>query len=124
MGHRRGGGEVEQVGVKQIVVDPGFGFGKTVTQNLRLIASVGTLLELGRPVMIGISRKSSIGAVLGTLDDPVPVQERLYGTLGATAAGVLAGASIVRTHDVRPTVEMLKVISSVRAAADRLETGP
>lgn len=101
-----------KAGVEDVVVDPGFGFGKTVRDNLRLIAASGEFLTLGRPVLIGISRKSTIGAVLGSQDDPAPVDERLFGTLGATAVGVMRGASIVRTHDVRSTVEMLKVLGT------------
>ena len=103
-------------GVRDIVVDPGFGFGKSVEDNLRLLGSVGRMLELGRPVLIGVSRKSTIGAVLATSADPVPVDGRLHGSLGAVAAGVFCGASIVRTHDVRPTVELLALMGSVLRA--------
>lgn len=99
-------------GVRHVVVDPGFGFGKTPRENLRLINEVETVCGLGRPVMIGVSRKSTIGAFLGSPERPVPVEDRLYGSLGATAVGVLRGASIIRTHDVRPTVEMLSLIGA------------
>jgi dihydropteroate synthase len=111
-------GEAEEAGVRHVVVDPGFGFGKTATENLRLLAETGQFLRLGRPVLVGISRKSTIGAVLGTPDAPVPVDERLHGTLGATSVAVLRGATLVRTHDVRPTVELLRVLSAT-AAQDR-----
>lgn len=100
-------------GVRQVVVDPGFGFGKAPRENLRLLREVQALLGLGRPVLIGVSRKSTIGAVLGSPGAPAPVAERLYGSLGAAAAAVLAGASIVRTHDVAPTVDMLRLIGAV-----------
>lgn len=100
-------------GVRQVIVDPGFGFGKTQRENLRLLREVQTLLGLGRPVLIGVSRKSTIGAVLGSPEAPAPIDQRLFGSLGAAAAGVLAGASIVRTHDVGPTVEMLRLIGAV-----------
>ena len=100
-------------GVRGVVVDPGFGFGKSPQENLTLIREVQALLELGRPVLIGVSRKSTIGTVLGSPDAPVPVQARLFGSLGATAVAVLGGASIVRTHDVRPTVEMVRSIGAV-----------
>lgn len=102
----------EEAGVTSVVVDPGFGFGKSPAENLRLIAEVQALLELGRPVMIGVSRKSTIGAYLGSPDHPAPVSERLYGSLGATAVGVIRGASIVRTHDVRPTAELVRLIGA------------
>lgn len=100
----------EALGVRHIVTDPGFGFGKTSAENLRLMNGVDRFVAMGRPVLVGISRKSTIGAVLGTPGGPLPVNERLYGTLGATAVAVLRGATIVRTHDIPPTVEMLRVL--------------
>lgn len=106
----------EARGVTQIIVDPGFGFGKTVQDNLRLINSLDLLCELGRPVMVGISRKSTIGAMLAYRDEPVAIEERLSGTLGATAVAVLRGASIIRTHDVRETADMLKLMSATLEA--------
>ena len=105
----------EAAGVPHVVIDPGFGFGKTTEENLRLLDSVDSLLGLGRPVLVGISRKSTIGAVLGRPGPPVPVEARLYGTLGATAVAVLRGATLIRTHDVRPTVEMLRVLGATVA---------
>lgn len=101
-----------EAGVQQIVVDPGFGFGKSNEENLRLINEIDELLTLNHPVLVGISRKSTIGATLGSPNDPVPIDERLYGSLGVTAVAVLRGATIVRTHDVTPTLELLKVIGS------------
>lgn len=102
----------EAAGVKHLISDPGFGFGKTPSENLRLLNEVDTLLDLHRPVLVGISRKSTIGTVLGSTDEPLPVAERLFGTLGATSAAVLRGATLVRTHDVRPTVELLRVFGA------------
>lgn len=116
----------EAAGVRDVLVDPGFGFGKSVAENLQLIGRMDALLALGRPVLIGISRKSTVGAVLGTLEAPAPVGERLFGTLGMTAVAVLGGASIVRTHDVQPTVEMLKGLTAVTEAtadADAVREG-
>ncbi|MGF1512167.1 MAG: dihydropteroate synthase [Elainellaceae cyanobacterium] len=103
----------QQAGAAQLVVDPGFGFGKSVRENLRLIAHTQSFAELGYPVLVGISRKSTIGAVLGG-SQPLPIDERLYGTLGATATAVLQGATLVRTHDVRPTVEMLALLAATQ----------
>lgn len=97
-------------GVDQVVIDPGFGFGKSTPENFRLLNEVDELLTLNRPVLIGVSRKSSIGEALGSADAPAPVDQRLHGSLGATAAGVLRGATIVRTHDVAATAEMLSVL--------------
>jgi dihydropteroate synthase len=107
----------EAAGVRDLVVDPGFGFGKSARENLRLLARVDAFLGLGRPVLVGISRKSTIGAVLGSADAPAPVEERLFGTLGATAVAVLRGASIVRTHDVRATADFLRVLAATVDAA-------
>lgn len=101
----------EAAGVNHIVMDPGFGFGKHTSDNFRLLNAVDELLALDRPVLIGVSRKSAIGAALGSEDDPAPVERRLYGSLGATAAAVMRGATLVRTHDVAPTVEMLSVLN-------------
>ena len=113
--------KAEAAGVADVVVDPGFGFGKTARENLRLLAHTDAFLGLGRPVLVGVSRKSTIGAVLGSADAPAPVGERLFGTLGATAAAVLGGASIVRTHDVRATAEFLRVLTATMA--EREEAG-
>ena len=102
-----------EAGVRHVVTDPGFGFGKTAAENLKLLNNIGTFLELDYPVLVGISRKSTIGAVLGSVDEPVPIAQRLYGTLGATAVAVLRGATLVRTHDVAATAEMLRVMNAV-----------
>jgi dihydropteroate synthase len=100
----------EEAGVSSIVLDPGFGFGKSNAENLRLINELDALLALNRPVLIGVSRKSTIGALLGTEETPAPTDERLYGSLGVTAVGVLRGAGIVRAHDVTATVELIRGI--------------
>lgn len=107
----------EAAGVRGVVVDPGFGFGKTPAENLRLVAEVDRLVAEGRPVLVGVSRKSTVGVALGTAGRPAPVGERLYGSLGLAALAVVRGASIVRAHDVRPTVEVLRVIAAAEAAA-------
>ena len=86
------------------------------------IAAVLGERPLGRPVLVGLSRKSTIGAVLGTPGAPVPVGERLFGTLGATAAAVLGGASIVRTHDVRATADFLRVLTATMAERAEADT--
>lgn len=103
-------------GVESVVVDPGFGFGKTPRQNLLLVDRLDRLHSLGRPVMVGISRKSTIGLVLGANGVPAPVAHRLFGTLGATAVAVMRGARLVRTHDVKPTVEMISVMHATKNA--------
>lgn len=102
--------KAQRAGVNKIILDPGFGFGKTSGDNLRLLNEMDRLLELNRPVLIGISRKSTIGKVLGGPSEAAPVHERLFGSLGATAVSVFRGASIVRTHDVKETREFLDLM--------------
>lgn len=102
----------KEAGVQSIVVDPGFGFGKSHAENLRLLNETNEFLTLDCPILIGVSRKSTIGATLGTSSNPAPVEHRLFGSLGATAVAVMRGATLVRTHDVTATVEMLTVLGS------------
>jgi dihydropteroate synthase len=89
---------------ERIVVDPGFGFGKTLEHNLQLLRALPSLATLGYPVLAGLSRKSALGAITGR--DP---GERLAASLAAALAAVARGATIVRVHDVRETVDALKV---------------
>jgi dihydropteroate synthase len=90
---------------ERITIDPGFGFGKTVEHNVALLRSIGHMQrELGLPVLAGLSRKSTIGALTGR-----PVEQRMAGSLGAALAAVAQGARIVRVHDVAETVDALKV---------------
>ncbi|MGI9221297.1 MAG: dihydropteroate synthase [Woeseiaceae bacterium] len=98
--------QCEQAGLKRelLVVDPGFGFGKTPQQNMEILADLGQFLRIGCPVLIGVSRKSTIGAITGR-----DVDERLAGSLAAAVAAVLQGAAIVRAHDVRETVDAVAV---------------
>lgn len=88
----------------KIVIDPGFGFAKTVEHNIALLRGIGGIVKLGYPVLAGLSRKSFIGAITGR-----PVEERLSGTLAATAVAYSGGARIFRVHDVRETVDFLRV---------------
>jgi dihydropteroate synthase len=97
------------VGAERIVVDPGFGFGKTAAQNLELMRRLRELRGLGRPILIGPSRKHTIGAILGGL----PPQERVEGTLALLALAVEAGVSMVRVHDVAAAVRAVKVADAV-----------
>jgi dihydropteroate synthase len=92
----------------RILIDPGFGFGKTVEHNLRLLNRLDRLAATGLPVLVGLSRKSLIGKILDA-----PVDLRLYGSLAAAVVAVMRGARVVRTHDVRATVEALAVVRAV-----------
>ena len=96
---------------ERIVLDPGFGFGKTLAHNLALLRSLPGLVATGYPVLAGLSRKSSLGAITGR-----PPGERLAASLAAALAAVARGASIVRVHDVRETVDALKVWTAVQDA--------
>jgi len=89
---------------ERIVVDPGFGFGKTVEHNLELLRRLPEIVALGYPVLVGLSRKSTIGALTGR-----DVGERLAGSIAAALAAVARGAALVRVHDVRETIDALKV---------------
>ncbi len=91
-----------------IVIDPGIGFGKTAQHNLEIIRRLGELHPLGRPILMGCSRKSFIGAVQG-----LEVDERLESTLAAHTASVLAGAHIVRVHDVAPHVRAMRMADAL-----------
>jgi len=92
----------------RLIVDPGFGFGKTLDHNLTLLRSLAELCSLGRPVLAGLSRKSFVGRITGSEMD-----ERVYGSIAFALAAVREGVSIVRVHDVRPTVDALKVWQAV-----------
>ena len=94
---------------KRILIDPGFGFGKTLIHNLDLLRHLDEFTSLGLPLLMGLSRKSMIGTLLGG----VPVTQRMHGSVAAAVIAVLHGARIVRTHDVRPTVDALKITSVV-----------
>jgi dihydropteroate synthase len=96
------------VPVESIVVDPGFGFGKAPNHNLELLAGLGQLRLLGRPVLLGTSRKSTLGKVLD-----LPPEERLEATLATTALAIQAGVDIVRVHDVGPNVRVARMADAI-----------
>jgi dihydropteroate synthase len=93
---------------ERCIVDPGIGFGKTVDQNLAILHDLVALRQLGRPVMLGVSRKSTIGRVLD-----LPAAERLEGTLATTAIGIAAGVDIVRVHDVRANLRTARMADAI-----------
>jgi dihydropteroate synthase len=99
------------VAPESIAVDPGIGFGKTVEQNVELIAKLDQLARefADFPIMIGTSRKSFIGKLL----DGAPADQRLYGTIASTVASVMNGAHIVRVHDVKTAVEAVRVVDAI-----------
>ena len=101
------------------MLDPGFGFGKSFEENYPLVAGFEELHELNFPLLAGVSRKSFIGRTVFTGAVPagkVPPQDRLYGTLAAQTALILEGAHIIRTHDVRPSVEAARIADAILRA--------
>jgi dihydropteroate synthase len=101
------------IGEDRLVLDPGFGFGKSVEQNLELIARLPELARLGFPILSGTSRKSFIGKVTGR-----QVSDRIYGTIVTNVAAALSGAAIVRVHDVPAHVEAMRMVAAIRAAGN------
>ncbi len=98
------------IGRERLLIDPGFGFGKTVQHNLELLGHLECFQALGVPVLVGLSRKSMLGALTGRA-----VDERLAGSIALATLAVARGASIIRTHDVAATVDAVKVAAALRA---------
>jgi len=93
---------------ERILFDPGFGFGKRTVHNIALLQALPEILELGRPLLVGLSRKSILGQLIGA-----DVDQRLHASLAASVVSVMKGARIVRVHDVKATVEALKVVTAL-----------
>jgi len=102
--------EAAGISRERLIIDPGFGFGKLLVHNQRLLRHLDTLGCLGLPIMVGLSRKSMVGAVLG-----VPAEHRLHGSLALAVIAAWQGATIFRVHDVGPTIEALRVCHSIYA---------
>lgn len=94
----------------RVLFDPGFGFGKTRAHNLALMRELETLCALGRPLLVGVSRKSVLGQITGN-----DVDARLYASLSAAVIAAMKGAKILRVHEVKATVDALKVVAAVNA---------
>jgi len=103
--------DAEAAGVRQVIIDPGIGFGKTVAHNMTLLKRLAEFNDLPYPLLVGVSRKSSIGAITGA-----PVDDRLPGTLAATAIAVLNGANMVRVHDVKECKQAVQIVEAIRKA--------
>ncbi|WP_455911513.1 dihydropteroate synthase [Pseudomonas putida] len=99
------------IAAEKIILDPGFGFAKTLQHNLSLFKHMEALHALGRPLLVGVSRKSMIGLALNR-----PVGERLYGGLALAALAMTKGARILRVHDVAETVDVVRMIAAVESA--------
>lgn len=98
---------------EHIILDPGIGFAKTIPQNLYLLRHLDVLNDLGYPILLGVSRKGSIGHTL-----KLPRDQRLEGSLAAAAYGILHGAHIVRVHDVKETVRLARMLDAIRLAEE------
>lgn len=99
---------------EHIIIDPGFGFGKSLQHNLQLLNELDSFNQLNSPLLVGISRKSMLGAILGD----VPVEQRIYASVSAAVLAWTRGAKIFRVHDVQATVDALKVCAAMQQAAD------
>lgn len=93
----------------RILIDPGFGFGKSLDHNLQLLRGLPAFHEMGLPILVGLSRKSMIGAILDK-----PVDERLIGSVALASLAAWLGAAVIRVHDVRETVDAVKVVAAVQ----------
>ena len=100
--------ETAEISPDQIAIDPGIGFGKTKKHNLEILRNLEIFLKLKKPLLLGVSRKSFIGDILG-----FPPEERLEGSLAATIIGVTKGASIIRTHDIKATRSAVRVAEAI-----------
>ena len=96
------------IAADSIVLDPGFGFGKRTVHNLALLRGLQSLADLGRPLLVGLSRKSVLGQIIGG-----DVDSRLHASMAATVISAMKGARIVRVHDVKATADALKVVTAV-----------
>lgn len=112
--------ELERLGVQRerICWDPGFGFGKSVEQNFELLAATPSFAASGQPLMTAISRKSSIGAVIGAQSP----KDRVAGSVAGAVLAAQLGAQVLRVHDVRETADALAVLGAIRMAQRRLST--
>jgi dihydropteroate synthase len=97
-----------------IIVDPGIGFGKTLNHNLKILANIEEFLQLGQPVLIGLSRKAFIGELTGKT-----VDEREMGNAAALTAAVWQGAHILRVHDVGAMNDVIRVAQALRNSCDK-----
>jgi dihydropteroate synthase len=93
-----------------VIVDPGIGFGKTFDHNLEILHNLDRLASLGRPILVGPSRKAFIGKIL----DSAPAHERVFGTAAAVAVSIMKGAQIVRVHDVKEMAEVARVADAIK----------
>lgn len=107
------------ISLKQIILDPGIGFGKLLEHNLALLAHLKTLTELHRPILVGISHKGFLGQILSQ-----PVQDRLFGTAAAVAVAVGQGAAMVRVHDIAAMRDVVRTVSAIMQHSQPIQQVP
>jgi dihydropteroate synthase len=100
----------------RILLDPGFGFGKTRAHNISLIQQLNKLIDIGQPLLVGLSRKSVLGSITGGDES-----QRLYASIAASVISAMSGAKIIRVHDVKATVDALKVVTAIQQT--QIKTG-
>jgi len=109
--------KLQMAGVNDIIIDPGFGFGKTIDHNFELLARLGDLSIAGLPLLIGVSRKSMIWKTLN-----IPVDEALNGTIALNAIALANGADILRVHDVKEAVQTIQLITKIKnSVAEKIQ---
>jgi dihydropteroate synthase len=108
--------QLTQMGVKDIIVDPGFGFAKTRAQNFEILDNLNHFKILGKPMMAGLSRKSLIWKTLS-----ISADEALNGTTSLNTIALMKGANILRVHDVKEAMEAIKLVSSLRTTIQQVE---
>ncbi len=101
--------ECNRAGITDLIIDPGFGFGKTLEHNYRLLNQLGNFLQFGKPVLAGLSRKSMVWKLLGT-----DAESSLSGTIAANTVALMNGASLLRVHDVKDAVAAIRVVEACR----------
>ena len=107
--------QAAQAGVSEVWIDPGFGFGKTLEHNLDLLAHLDRVVALGHPVLVGTSRKATLGRLLADSDgvaEPVDPEDRLAGSIASEVWAMHLGAAMIRVHDVRAAVQAAKVVAA------------
>jgi dihydropteroate synthase len=107
--------QAERAGVEEIWIDPGFGFGKNLEHNLTLLAHLDQVVALGRPVLVGTSRKATLGQLLADsdgVDEPVDPEDRLAGSIATEVWAMHLGAAMIRAHDVRAAIQAAKVVAA------------
>lgn len=104
----------EQHSIENIIIDPGFGFGKSVAENFRLLGHLNTLCDLGRAILVGVSRKSFLGhAIAAPGEETPPPADRLAVTIAAETIALMQGASILRVHDVQAAMQGVRVMANI-----------